>query len=276
MKAKAQMFLSYAREDEGKVRNLYQKLSDAGFKPWMDKKDILPGERWESSIWRAIKHSDFFLACLSANSANKRGWIQKEIKEALDIWQEMLDSDIYLIPVRLEDCEVPESLCDFQWVNLFEKDGWTQLMKAIQIGIERRKALASGELSPGTEIVTPREDPERILFGILWPQFVNVAYTVVILDPESREVIYSLKEKLSTAFDLINKESKPEEWESLVKAVSDFCQYISTQANKTSLKDLGQLVAELVGKIIANLSTVKHPVPIAKRLKVFVKQLEHL
>ena len=138
MKATAQIFLSYAREDEEKVEKLYQKLSNAGFKPWMDKEDILAGEQWKSRIQQAIRHSDFFLACLSANSIDKRGWIQREIKQALDLWQEKLDSDIYLIPVRLEDCEATESLHDFQWVNLFEEDGWTRLVKAIQEGMERR------------------------------------------------------------------------------------------------------------------------------------------
>ena len=137
MKAPAQIFLSYAREDKEKVENLYQKLSDAGFKPWMDKKDILPGEVWKSSIRRAIQCSDFFLACLSANSVSKRGFLQKEIKDALDIWQEKLEDDIYLIPVRLEDCRVLDSLRKFQWVNLFEEDGWTRLVKAIRVGMER-------------------------------------------------------------------------------------------------------------------------------------------
>jgi hypothetical protein len=134
----AQIFLSYAREDEERVKKLYQKLVSAGFKPWMDKKDILPGEIWKSRIPQAIRESDFFLACLSCNSVTKRGWIQREIKGALDIWQEKLDSDIYLIPARLEDCEVPERLGDFQWVDLFEEDGWTRLMKAIQEGLKRR------------------------------------------------------------------------------------------------------------------------------------------
>ena len=138
VKATAQIFLSYARPDEGKVKNLYQKLSDAGFKPWMDKKDILPGEIWQSCIQKAIEHSDFFLACLSPNSINRRGFLQREIKDALDIWQEMLEDDIYLIPVRLEDCEAPESLRKFQWVNLFEEDGWTRLVKSIEKGMERR------------------------------------------------------------------------------------------------------------------------------------------
>jgi len=144
MKATGEIFLSYAREDAEKVENLYQKLSDAGFKPWMDKKDIVPGESWKSSIQGAIQRSDFFLVCLSANSVSKRGFIRKEIEHALDIWQEELDRDIYLIPVRLEDCEVPESLSDFQWVNLFEEYGWARLVEAIKVGMERRhiKTLA--------------------------------------------------------------------------------------------------------------------------------------
>jgi hypothetical protein len=141
-----QIFLSYAREDREEVESLYQKLSDAGFKPWMDTKDILPGEQWKSSNQKAIQRSDFFLACLSKNSVGKRGWIQREIRDALDIWQEKLDSDIYLIPVRLEDCEAPDRLRDFQWVDLFEEDSWTRLVEAIQVGIERRAEGESTEL----------------------------------------------------------------------------------------------------------------------------------
>jgi hypothetical protein len=138
----AQIFLSYARKDEKQVKKLYQRLSAAGFKPWMDIEDLLPGEIWKSRIPQAIRESDFFLACLSGNSVNKRGWIQREIEDALDIWQEKLDSDIYLIPARLEDCEVPERLSDFQWVDLFEEDGWTRLVEAIREGMTRRLSVA--------------------------------------------------------------------------------------------------------------------------------------
>jgi RNA polymerase sigma factor (sigma-70 family) len=147
VKVTARIFLSYAREDEEKVESLYKKLSDAGFKPWMDIKDILPGERWESCIARAIGQSDFFLVCLSANSIDKKGYMHKEIREALNMWQLQLEDDIYLIPVRLEDCEVPESVRGFQWVNLFEVDGWEQLAKAIQIGMERRAEVIADAMS---------------------------------------------------------------------------------------------------------------------------------
>jgi isopentenyl diphosphate isomerase/L-lactate dehydrogenase-like FMN-dependent dehydrogenase len=49
-----QIFLSYAREDREYVESLYDKLVNAGYKPWIDTKDILPGEKLEISIQRAI------------------------------------------------------------------------------------------------------------------------------------------------------------------------------------------------------------------------------
>ena len=140
-----QIFISYAREDAEAAGQLYHFLSDAGYKPWMDTMDILPGERWLDSIQDAIERSDFFLACLSENSVDKRGILQKEIKSALDAREGMLEGDIYLIPVRLELCDVPNRLSEFQWVDLFEEDGWERLSKAIEKGIERRTSNDSND-----------------------------------------------------------------------------------------------------------------------------------
>jgi hypothetical protein len=161
MNATAQIFLSYAREDEKQVEELYQKLSAAGLKPWMDKKDILPGERWKPCIQRAIRDSDFFLACLSAKSVKKRSFVQKEIRDALDIWQEKLEDDIYLIPARLDDCQVPESLRDLQWLNLFEGDGWARLVRAIQAGMERQGRAIGESVEVLLELVPEEERPPR-------------------------------------------------------------------------------------------------------------------
>ena len=145
LQATPKIFLSYARADIERVENLYRKLSEAGCQPWMDTKDILPGERWETAIQKSIRNAEFFLACLSPNSVSKRGFLQKEIKEGLDIFRGRLETDIYLIPVKLTECEVPESLRGFQWVDLFEEDGWTRLLKAIQIGMQRLHEPKSSE-----------------------------------------------------------------------------------------------------------------------------------
>lgn len=133
----AKIFLSYARTDEEMVENLYSQLRLAGFAPWMDTMDILAGEDWRQSIEKAIRESHFFLACLSRHSIDKRGWVQREIRIALEMWQERLHSDIYLIPVRLESCVLPDKLRQFQWVDLYEPQGVTQLTKAILEGMRR-------------------------------------------------------------------------------------------------------------------------------------------
>ena len=134
---KAQIFLSYAREDQEAVEEIYQKLFAAGLKPWMDTKDILVGEDWELAIENAVHNSHFFMACLSPNSVGKRGFLQKEFSIALDIKEEKLKDDIYLLPVRLDICKVPDQFKSIQWVDLFNDSAWVRLLKAIQEGIRR-------------------------------------------------------------------------------------------------------------------------------------------
>ena len=50
----AQIFLSYAKQDKEKVENIHEKLSAAGFKPWMHSKNIHGGETRKFSVQRAI------------------------------------------------------------------------------------------------------------------------------------------------------------------------------------------------------------------------------
>lgn len=50
----ARIFLSYAREDETPGRDVYHRLLDAGFEVWTDKIDLLPGQRWQQDMPRAI------------------------------------------------------------------------------------------------------------------------------------------------------------------------------------------------------------------------------
>lgn len=138
-RGEARIFISYAREDRQQAEKLYGWLQDAGFRPWMDVKDLLPGEPWQESIDEAIRSADFFIACLSPRSVSKRGVIQKEFRAAVEKWETMLESDIYLIPVRLEECEVPEKFKSRQWLDLFHDESFQLLQRAIQAGIEQRR-----------------------------------------------------------------------------------------------------------------------------------------
>ncbi len=92
-------------------------MLDEGFQPWMDDKNILPGEEWDELIQKEIKDAGFFLPCLSKKSINKRGYFQKEINIALDLKKEKLQDDIYIIPVRFDDCQTPGNLNKYQAVE---------------------------------------------------------------------------------------------------------------------------------------------------------------
>jgi len=139
---KAKIFLCYAKEDKAQVEHLYQKFKDAGFEPWMDKVDLAGGEKWRPTIKKAIRESHFFVACVSSHWVqtdlrDRKRFFRREIQTALDVLPELAQGDIYIIPARLEDCEVPESLSLFQWVNYFQPEGLDKLIQSIHKGMDR-------------------------------------------------------------------------------------------------------------------------------------------
>ena len=133
------IFLSYAHKDLPRVQALYKKLCDAGFEPWMDSQDIVGGEDWKWAIRKAIKKAPLFVACLSNHSITHRGEVQVEFREALDELRKKLATDIYLIPVRLEECEVPEEheFRSFHWIDLYKPRGFKKLTQALREGLDR-------------------------------------------------------------------------------------------------------------------------------------------
>ncbi len=85
-----------------------------------------------AEITKALRASDVVIVFLSRKAINKAGYLQKEIKNALDIADEQPEDAIFLIPLKLEECEVPERLSRWQWVNFFEEGGYERLMRTLQ------------------------------------------------------------------------------------------------------------------------------------------------
>lgn len=131
-KDRGRIFLIYAKEDKERVEKLYDELKESGFKPWLDTKELLPGQDWRQSIKKAIEESDLALACISKNSVNKRGFVQSELKMALDFLEERSEGFSPVIPVRLEETEVPDRLKNLQWIDLFRNDNVNKLKYALE------------------------------------------------------------------------------------------------------------------------------------------------
>jgi len=127
------IFLCHSSGDKEDVRRLRTQLLSAGFQPWLDEEDILPGQDWDREIRRAIRASDLVLVCLSRASVTKTGYVQKEIRIVLDEADHQPEGTIYVIPARLENCEVPERLQRWHRVDLFREDGFGRLLRSLAL-----------------------------------------------------------------------------------------------------------------------------------------------
>jgi hypothetical protein len=125
------VFLCHASADKPAVRPLYDHLVSDGYEVWFDETNLLPGQDWQHEISRAVKQSDVFLACLSAHSVSKAGYVQREIRFALDVADERPEGAIFVVPVRLEECGMPERLARWHWVDLFSNEGYQRLTAAL-------------------------------------------------------------------------------------------------------------------------------------------------
>jgi hypothetical protein len=57
--------------------------------------------------------------------------VQKEIKFALDVADEQPEGAIFIIPVKLEECDVPDRLSHWHWVSLDAIKGYEKLVAAL-------------------------------------------------------------------------------------------------------------------------------------------------
>lgn len=162
------VFLCHASGDKPAVRKLYDLLVKDGIDAWLDERKLIPGQQWQIEIPKAVKYSDVVIVCLSSQSVTKEGFVQKEIRLALDAADEKPDDTIFIIPARLENCEVPERIKKFHWVDLFSDGGNERLLQALQI-----RAGNLGIEVGGTPLVQAKDVSRNIIqtFYNVWYRF---------------------------------------------------------------------------------------------------------
>lgn len=134
MKSDVKVFISHAAEDSNIAEKLHDDLKSVGVKSWLASKDILPGQNSKDVINKAIKDSTYFLALLSSNSVSERGQVQRDLKIALDLLDEFSSDDIFIIPVRLDECEpVDVKLQNLQMADLYlsYEKGLNQILRVL-------------------------------------------------------------------------------------------------------------------------------------------------
>jgi ribosomal silencing factor RsfS len=132
------IFLSYASPDRDRVFEWFDYLAGKGFAVWMDKRRLKGGQNWDFEIKRALQRATIIVVFLSANSVDRRGYAQREIKAALDQARDKLIDDIYLIPVMLDEgVQIPSELNRIQVIKPEDGDQMQATSDAISTQLER-------------------------------------------------------------------------------------------------------------------------------------------
>lgn len=143
------VFISYASQDKPVVQEFSRRLASVGWiEPWVDEKKLLPGQNWRSKIEEAVETADIVIICLSSSSVTKEGFVQKELRYAKEIAFEKPEETIFLIPLRLDDCNVPRGLRFYQWGDYFDEkkeETYKNLLESLKLRYEQKLELEEEE-----------------------------------------------------------------------------------------------------------------------------------
>lgn len=120
-------FFSYSRDDSDFVSNLAKDLRSAGEKIWLDQLDITPGSHWDTSIENALNSSDKVIIVLSKTSVAS--------KNVMDEVMYAIEKNKIVIPLLLEECDVPFRLSRLQHVDFTQnyKGGLNRLISVLEL-----------------------------------------------------------------------------------------------------------------------------------------------
>src|ERR1044072_1038612 len=167
------IFLSYGAADNSRVAALSNWLLEQGFE--LSRGNVAASAT--EDLLAVIRKADFFLACLTQNSLDRRGKNEKKNKSELDLLWDGTNNEAFLISVRLEACLIPETLMAFPFVDVFKSEDIPALLDQMRPVIERRRKprAAFPGLTTGPETIdaeevsdASRESPSDPMSQNLW------------------------------------------------------------------------------------------------------------
>ncbi len=109
------VFMSYASEDSERfVLDFARRLRGRHIDVWLDRWEILPGDKLVDKVFKAIGEADAIIIVLSKYSVNKP-WVKEELDAAV---VKRIETGCRLIPVILDNCVVPDALKATAWVRV--------------------------------------------------------------------------------------------------------------------------------------------------------------
>lgn len=240
------VFLCHASGDKPQVRALYKRLVAEGVDAWLDQEKLLPGQDWRVEIPRVVQEADVVVICLSNKSITKEGYIQKEIKFALDSADEKPDGTIFLIPARIEDCPVPEKLSRWHWVDLFEEDGYVKLLRSLKLRADKVGAVITPSAYEDEDAETERRLDQYYTEGLAafytedWDKACRRFQLILSERPNHKNAIEKLEEAekrrdLSKLYTQSMDAYQAEDWQAAIKTLDELLKKSPEYKDSTQL-----------------------------------------
>jgi tetratricopeptide (TPR) repeat protein len=182
---KLKVFLCHASEDKPAVKDLYRKLNAEGWiDAWLDAKKLKAGQEWNREIENAIDECHVVLACISSTSVDKEGYVQKELRAFLRLAQEKAEGTIFIIPLKLDKCQVPDPLQSWQWVDYFPGSQRGRAYQRLLEGLRLRAEALQIPMPGAADELDVEPNPVPSL--AIKPLLVDVDVSSGSLRPETR------------------------------------------------------------------------------------------
>jgi WD40 repeat protein len=129
------VFISYAREDQGFVRRLHEALASRGREAWVDWQDIPPTAKWRAEIDSAIEGADAFVFVISPDSL-RSPVCREEIDHAVEYHKRFVP----ILHREVDDAETPPAVSEHNWIVLRDQadldEGLDTLLRALDTDLE--------------------------------------------------------------------------------------------------------------------------------------------
>src|ERR671939_1221098 len=123
------VFVSHASEDKERfVLGFATKLRAKGIDAWLDKWEILPGDSLIDKLFEeGVKNAQAVIVVVSKFSVNKP-WVREELNAAM---VRKINGMSKLIPVVIDDCQVPEALQTTVWERVKDLNSYNGELESI-------------------------------------------------------------------------------------------------------------------------------------------------
>jgi hypothetical protein len=125
-----EVFIVYSRADLPIAREIAVMLREAGFSPWLDVEQLVPGQNWPEAVATALAQSGAAVVLMSKSLSSSKS-AQMELLLATRLLTAKDKRTFPLIPVRLDDSEPPKPLKHVLWVDWRDSGARGSLLRGL-------------------------------------------------------------------------------------------------------------------------------------------------